>query len=176
MSTSAKFELRPFPIRTALIVDDDPEIEALLVRVLEPNSWAIQHAANNRAALLLIQRKFFDLILTSQGTSGREDIELLRKIRRVRPHTRLIILTDRSTPADVIAAMRERAFSYFCKPISMDALASLIRRAIEELCWDDGSGIVSATPEWLRILARCDLKTADQVLQFLDEFAELPDP
>src|SRR3954453_3414794 len=175
MSTSAKFELRPFPIRTALIVDDDPEIEALLVRVLEPNSWAIQHAANNRAALLLIQRKFFDLILTSQGTSGREDVELLRKIRRVRPHARLIILTDQSTPTDVIEAMRERAFSYFSKPISMDALSAMIGLAIEEPCWDDGIDIVSATPEWIRLLARCEMKTADRVLQFLDEFAELPE-
>src|SRR5947209_5317048 len=161
MSAVAKIELRPFAMKTALIVDDDPQIEALLLRVLKPESWAVQHAVDNAAVFLLAQRKAFDLILTDQKTSGREDIELLRKIRRVRPHTRLIILTDRSTPADVIAAMRERAFSYFCKPISMDALASIIRIAIEEPCWDDGIDIISATPEWLRILARCDLKTAD---------------
>jgi len=176
MSAVSNIEMRPFAVRTALIVDDDPQIQALLRRILEPKSWGIQHAIDNMAALLLAERKNFDLIFTDQKTSGREDIELLRKIRRVRPHTRLIILTDRSTPADVIAAMRERAFSYFCKPISMDALASIIRIAIEEPCWDDGIDIVSATPEWLRILARCDLKTADRVLQFLDEFAELPDP
>src|SRR5208283_1479157 len=31
------------------------------------------------------------------------------------------------------------------------------------------------TPEWIRLRVRCDLKTADRVLQFLDEIAELPD-
>ena len=175
MNALAKIGMRPFAVRTALIVDDDPQIEALLDRVLEPRSWAIRHAGDNRTAFLLAQRKTFDLILTSQKTSGREDIELLRKIRRVRPHTRLIILTDQSTPADVIEAMRASAFSYFSKPISMDALAAMIRIAIEEPSWDDGIDVVSATPEWIRILARCDLKTADRVLQFLDEFAELPD-
>ena len=52
----------------------------------------------------------------------------------------------------------------------------MIRHAIEEPCWDDGIDVVSATPEWIRILVRCDLKTADRVLQFFDEIAELPDP
>jgi CheY-like chemotaxis protein len=175
MSAVAKIEMRPFAVRTALIVGDDPEIEALLLSILHPKLCAIQHAVDNKAAFVLNQRKAFDLILTCQKTSGQDDVELLRKIRRVRPHTRLIILTDRSTPDDVIAAMRERAFSYFSKPISMDALAAMIRIAIEEPCWDDGIDIVSSTSEWIRILARCDLKTADRVLQFLDEFADLPD-
>jgi anti-sigma regulatory factor (Ser/Thr protein kinase) len=120
--------------------------------------------------------KNFDLILTSEKTSGKEDIELLRKIRRIRPHTRLIILTDESTPADVITSMREHAFSYFSKPFSPGTLTVMIRLAIEEPCWDDGIDVVSATPEWIRIRARCDLKTADRVLQFFDEIAELPNP
>src|SRR5256885_16623060 len=36
--------------------------------------------------------------------------------------------------------------------------------------------VVSATPEWIRIRARCGRKTVDSVLQFLDEIAELPYP
>lgn len=176
MSLAAKIEMHPVAVRTVLVVDHDHQIEALLLRVLAPKTWAIQHAVDNRAAFLLAQRKTFDLILTSQNTSGREDIELLRKIRRVRPHTRLIILTDQSTPADVVESMREHAFSYFSKPFSMDALALMIRMAIEDPCWDDGIDIISATPEWIRVFARCDLKTADRVLQFFDEIAELPNP
>jgi anti-sigma regulatory factor (Ser/Thr protein kinase)/ActR/RegA family two-component response regulator len=168
--------MRPFPIRTALLVGGDSQIEAQLRGILETEEWAIQHAGDNAAALNLAQKKSFDLILTSEKTSGREDIELLRKIRRIRPHTRLIILADESTPADVITSMRERAFSYFSKPFSPDALAVMIHHAIEEPCWDDGIDVVSATPEWIRIRARCDLKTADRVLQFFDEIAELPDP
>jgi anti-sigma regulatory factor (Ser/Thr protein kinase) len=85
-------------------------------------------------------------------------------------------LTDESTPSDVIASMRERAFSYFSKPFSMNALAAMIRMAVEEPCWDDGIDVLSATPEWIRILVRCDMKTADRVVQFMDEIAELPNP
>src|SRR5258708_1255454 len=176
MSALPSIEMRPFPVRTALVVGGESQIETPLRKVLKPGAWAIQHAKDNAAALGLGQRKGFDLIVTSEKTSGKEDIELLRKIRRIRPHTRLIILADESTPADVIAAMRERAFSYFSKPFSPDALASMIQHAIEEPCWDDGIDVVSATPEWIRIRARCDLKTADRVLQFFDEIAELPEP
>lgn len=176
MSALAKIGARPFAVATVLVVGNDPEVEALLVRILDPGSWAIQRVADNAAAFLLAQKKGFDLILTSQKTSGREDIELLRKIRGVRPHTRLIILTDESTPSDVIASMRERAFSYFSKPFSMNALAAMIRMAVEEPCWDDGIDVLSATPEWIRILVRCDMKTADRVVQFMDEIAELPNP
>jgi CheY-like chemotaxis protein/anti-sigma regulatory factor (Ser/Thr protein kinase) len=176
MNAAARIEMRPYPVRVALIVDDDPQIEDLLLRVLEQGAWAIQHAADNAAAFHLLHKKGFDLIVTSQKTSGRDDVELLRRIRRLRPHTRMIILTDSSTPADVIQSMRERAFSYFSKPFSMNALAAMIRMAVEEPCWDDGIDVISATPEWIRIVARCDLNTADRVLQFLEEFGELPDP
>jgi len=176
MNAVSSIELRPFPVRTALVVGGDSQIEAELREILESDAWAIQRAPNNATALLMAQKKGFDLILTSEKTSGKEDIELLRKIRRIRPHTRLIILADQSTPGDVITSMREHAFSYFSKLYSPDALAVMIRHAMEEPCWDDGIDVLSATPEWIRILARCDLKTADRVLQFFDEIAELPTP
>jgi len=176
VSALPAIEMRPFPVRTVLMVGGDPKIESQLRDLLAPDAWAIQHASDNAAALVMIQKKSFDLILTGEKTSGKDDIELLRKIRSLRPHTRLIILAHESTPEDVITSMREHAFSYFSRPFSPDALALMIQLAIEVPCWDDGIEVVSATPEWIRILARCDLKTADRVIQFLDEIAELPNP
>lgn len=176
MSALSTIGMSPFPVRVALIVGGDARVETLLRSILESDVWAIQTAPDNASALVLAQTKSFDLILTSEKTSGKEDIELLRKIRRIRPHTRLIILADESTPAEVLTSMRERAFSYFSKPVSLEGLAVMIRHAIEEPCWDDGIEVISATPEWIRIRARCDVQTADRVLQFFDEIAELPDP
>lgn len=176
MSALPNIESRPVPVRVALLVGRDSLIEEQLRDILEPGVWALQRATDNAAALAMARNKNFDLVLTSEKTSGREDVELLRKLRRIRPHTRLIILAEESTPTDVIASMREHAFSYFSKPFSAGALAVMIRHAIEEPCWDDGIDVVSATSEWIRIYARCDLKTADRVLQFFDEIAELPNP
>ena len=147
----------------------------LIHNILDPKVWSVRHAADNKAALALVKASPFDLILTSDKTSGKDDIELLRKIRLVRPHTRLIILTDESAPSYVIDSMRERAFSYFSRPFSLTALADMVQNAIEGPCWDDGIEVLSATPEWIRLLARCDLKTADRLIQFLHEIADLPE-
>jgi DNA-binding NarL/FixJ family response regulator len=158
------------------LVDADSEIRTLLLSILEPESWVVMSVPDNLAALALSRARAFDLVITSDKTSGNEDIELLRQIRRVRPHTRLIILASESTPADVITSMRERAFSYLSKPVSLDTLAAMIHIATEGPCWDDGIEVVSGTPELIRILARCDVKTADRLVQFLNEVAELPEP
>lgn len=176
MSAARQINLRPFAIRNVLVVGIDRDLEAIVRDVLESGDWAITYTPNNAAVLTLLQRKSFDLILTSEKTSGAEDVELLRKIRGLRPHTRLIILTDESAPEDVITAMREGAFSYFSKPFSKDTLAVMIRNAVEQPWWRDGINVISATPEWIRVLAHCDLQTADRVLQFFDEIAELPNP
>lgn len=174
MSSSPHVETRTSAPKAALVVDADPQIESLLTSILKPGQWTITHAPDNKAALKQAESRAFDLILTSEKTSGRDDVELLRKLRRARPHTRLIILADESTPSDVIESVREHAFSYFTKPFSLDALGDMIRIATEGPCWDDGIEILSATPEWIRVMARCEVNTADRLLQFLNEIADLP--
>lgn len=162
--------------RTALVVNADPDVEAMLLSILRPEEWSMLHVSDNNAALATAQEKAFDLIVTGQNTSGKADVELLRKIRRVRPHTRLIILAGESTPADVIASIRQSAFSYFSKPFSIASVAEMVRFAAEGPTWDDGIEVISATPAWLCLLARCDRETADRLLQFLEEIADLPEP
>jgi DNA-binding NarL/FixJ family response regulator len=166
---------RPVPVRTALVVDANPEVDEVVTNTLVPNAWSIRHVSNNLAALAWAEATSCDLILTSEKTSGKQDVELLRLIRRVRPHTKLIILTDQATPADVIASMRERAFSFFSKPISPELLANMIRSAAEGPCWDEGIEILSATPQWIRLAASCDMRTAERLVQFIHEIADLPD-
>lgn len=48
--------------------------------------------------------------------------------------------------------------------------------AVAEPPWDDGIEVISATPEWISIVARCDMKTADRLVQFLKEISDLEDP
>jgi anti-sigma regulatory factor (Ser/Thr protein kinase) len=137
--------------------------------------WNIARAGNNLYALSLIESWPFDLVITGQNTSGAADVELLRKIRRVRPHVRLVILTNESTPSDVITSMRAGAFSYFSAPFTSDSLVEMIRLAAELPCWDDGIEVISATPAWIQLMARCDRHTADRLLQFLHEIIDLPE-
>ena len=157
-----------------LLVDPDPEVDSLLNQVVTSDGWNIERAPDNETALLFIRSGPFDLVITGQKTSGREDVELLRKIRAIRPHTRMIILTDTSTPEDVIASLREKAFSYFKPPFDRVLLADMVHQAVSEPCWDDGIEVISATHNWIRVIARCTLVTADRLVQFLRS-ADLPE-
>jgi anti-sigma regulatory factor (Ser/Thr protein kinase)/CheY-like chemotaxis protein len=159
--------IAPSTSQTALVIDSGPELNELLNRVLSQDGWAIDHAANHEEALELAKRDPFDLIITGRKTRGPEDIEFLRKIRGSRPHVRMIILADEWTPGDVLTAMREGAFSYFCAPFQLETIAETVRTAMNEPCWDDGIEVLSATPEWVRVMARCDLETAERLVLFL---------
>jgi len=175
MSSASGPEVGYIPTRTALVVDADARVEAIVNEALNRHHWSIQHAPDNVAALAIAEAKNCEFVLTSDKTSGKEDVELLRKLRRVRPHTRMIILTDEATPADVLESMREHAFSYFSGPLRHDLLAYMIQLAAEGPSWDDGIEVLSATPAWIRLAARCDLGTAERLVQFVNEVADLPD-
>jgi anti-sigma regulatory factor (Ser/Thr protein kinase)/ActR/RegA family two-component response regulator len=159
----------------ALIVRSGPEIDQLLTNLFQQEKWEIQFAADNTEALQHAKDSLFDVIITGERTSGKEDIELLRRLRMVRPHTRLIILTEEFIPGDVLAAIRERALSYFSRPFSTERLAEMIRIAMSEPFWDDGIEVLHGTPNWVRLCVRCDLATANRLLQFYREASDLPD-
>jgi DNA-binding response OmpR family regulator len=163
--------------QTALLIGSDPEVEVALSGILAPEGWHLRTAASNDDAFALTKSRAFDLIITGRHTSGREDVALLRRIRGVHPHTRMIILTDESTPADAIASMREYAFGYLSKSFSIDALSEIVHMALDSPAWDDGIEVVSATPQWIKLHIRCAMQTADRLLLFMREISglNLPD-
>jgi anti-sigma regulatory factor (Ser/Thr protein kinase)/ActR/RegA family two-component response regulator len=175
MSSNYHTETQPASNKTVLAVDPDPQTSAMLSSILTPLGWALEIALDNRAVFALLKIRPYDLIITGEGTAGREDVALLQGIRRVRPHTRLIILTGESTPEDVIASMREHAFGYFSKPFSLESLAETVRMVTDGPCWDDGIEVLSATPTLISLAVRCDVRTADRLLIFLGEIADLPE-
>ena len=162
--------------KAALLIGADSEVESALAGILSPEGWRIQKASDNDEAFALAKTCVFELIITGRHTSGREDVAFLRRIRCVRPHTRMIILTDDSTPADVIASMREYAFGYLSKGFSLESLSETVHMALDSPAWDDGIEVESATPQWIRLHVRCERYAADRLLQFMREIADLDLP
>jgi CheY-like chemotaxis protein len=158
--------------KIALVVPTGGEVDELLASVLTGEGWGIQHASDNQHALARATTEPFDLIITGRQTLGPDDVELLRKVRSARPHVRLIILTDKFTPGDVLSAMREGAFSYFSAPFKASELTDMIRAAMDAPCWDDGIEVLEGTPAWVRLAARCDIETANRLVQFLQGVRE----
>jgi CheY-like chemotaxis protein/anti-sigma regulatory factor (Ser/Thr protein kinase) len=165
----------PAPGKNSVLVVADDEINHLLFSQMTLRGWEVEYVADNLAALEVLKERPFDLVITAEKTQANQDIELLRAFRKIRPHCRMIILTSESTTEDVIAALRARAFSFFSKPYSPETLIEMVRSAVEGPCWDDGIEVVSAKPDWVCLLARCDQPTAERLVQFFDELIELPE-
>lgn len=160
--------------KTVLVVgcSDSPATSAVATVL---SSWKLECARDNEEALGLLEKSAFDLVITN-GSSGQEGAEMLRKVRGLRPQTRLIIVTERSTPADVIAAIRVGAFSYFTKPLSTQALEEVLQLAMDSPAWEESIEMLSGTDAWIRLSVRCDVSTANRLQQFVREFLDLPEP
>ena len=59
------------------MVEFDAQVEAVLEGALNHESWNIRHVSSNAEALRSAEAEPCDLIITSEKTSGRDDIELV---------------------------------------------------------------------------------------------------
>lgn len=161
--------------KSALLIGDDEAVSEALKSILAPEGWTLEKCDSLTDALTLAQSHQYSLLVTSRETSGKEDVEFLQRIRKIKPHTRVIILTDESTPEDVIASMRAHAFGYLSKGFSVETLAETVHTVLETPAWDDGIEILSATPNLITLAVRCTMVAAERLLQFMREIADLPE-
>jgi anti-sigma regulatory factor (Ser/Thr protein kinase) len=87
----------------------------------------------------------------------------------MRPDAKVMVMTADSTPANIVRAIREHAFSYFSKPFSPSAVADTIAQAVDMHPWQDDIEVLSASPEWISLRLRCKMETADRLMQFVRE-------
>ena len=95
--------------RKMLVVDPEHGVESVLKQLAIKEGWNFQEAPDNQAVLALVKASEFDLIITGEETSASEDLALLRKIRAVRPHIRMIILTKENTPGEIVGCLKDNA-------------------------------------------------------------------
>jgi anti-sigma regulatory factor (Ser/Thr protein kinase)/ActR/RegA family two-component response regulator len=133
----------------------------------------IERFSSKASLLAAIEASPAALVVTGEGTSGTEAVDILRDILSVRAGTRVILQPKHSAQAEVIAAIREGVFSYFSRPYFDAAFGEILRHAVSGDPWEDSISVNSATPAWLRMMARCELSTADRVIQFMNELSDL---
>ncbi|HEX9370149.1 MAG TPA: response regulator, partial [Roseiflexaceae bacterium] len=141
--------------RNLLVVDDDPAVIELLTSVLRRDDRHIVGAYDCRTALDEIRRAPYDLMVAGLSRNGVDGLDLLRRARQLRPQTPVILAAETSDPARVIRAIRERAYSFFHKPLPPGAVADMVQQALAASAWQDDIEVVAARPEWLRLLVRC---------------------
>ena len=128
---------------------------------------SFESAAGSADALRRLRQRSYDAVITSPCSTVEEDLALLEEMRHVRPGVKTIVLAPRTTPEDVIAALRARVFTLFSAPFDPAEIAGTVRRAVEESGGTGGIEVVSAHRGWLSVRLDCRLVTADRLVQFL---------
>ncbi|HLY16584.1 MAG TPA: response regulator [Bryobacteraceae bacterium] len=155
--------------RSLLLVDDDPAVHELLTAVLHPPDWEIESAYDGLEGLARVEKRPYDLVLTDVRMPGMDGLEMLRRIRQIRPEAKVMVMTAESTPTSIVRAIREQAFCYFSKPFSPISVADMIAQAVDTRHWQDDIEVLSAAPSWIGLRLRCKMETADRLIQFVRE-------
>lgn len=157
--------------KTLLIVDDDPEIHTLVESMLRGSGWDAESTLEGEEALARLASRPYDLVLTDILMPGMDGITLLSRIQAIRPGARVLVMTAFNRPDRVAGSLRGQAAGYLAKPFSKDTLMDALAAALDCDLLPDDIEVLSDSPSWISVKARCKLETADRLTRF---FHELP--
>lgn len=118
------------PRPAILIVDDDPDIAAGLMDLLEHDGYQVQSVQTGREAIARVSEQSFATVLLDLGLPDCDGSEVLAAILSMVPTLPVIVLTAYSTLERSVASLGHGAFSFLAKPYNREELRSVLRRAV----------------------------------------------
>jgi two-component system cell cycle response regulator CpdR len=76
-----------------LIIDDDETIRVVLLRTLVNAGHSVEQAGDGRAGLRALEREPFDLVVTDIVMPETEGLELMMRVRELRPRSKIIVMS-----------------------------------------------------------------------------------
>jgi len=111
-----------------LLVDDEEEFVDVLSQRLEARGFAVNTAFNGDEAIAAIEEHDVDVVILDVQMPGRNGIDTLQEIKRLRPITEVIILTGHGTVETAIQGMKLGSYDYLMKPTNTEELVDKINR------------------------------------------------
>ncbi len=116
---------------TILIIDDEEKIRTLLARLLQLEGYEVRTSPDARTGLSLLQRQSFDVILCDVRLPDVNGIELIPRIKTIRPESEIIMITAFGTIPDGVKAIKQGASDYITKGEGEEQILPTIARAME---------------------------------------------
>jgi len=111
-----------------LVVDDQEPIRTVIRDGLVFHGYTVATAANADEALFALERSGYDLALMDLKMPGTlNGVQLLAQAHRRWPRTITIVLTGYAALDSAIAALRQGASDYLCKPVSTTELIRCVQ-------------------------------------------------
>jgi DNA-binding NtrC family response regulator len=130
VTSRQKQAARPIETANILMIDDEAAIRESIETLLTLEGFSVSLAADGPAGLDLIARNHYDLLLLDLALPGESGIDLLPRIKELRPELPVIMITAYGTVGNVVDAIRAGAENFVQKPWDNEKLLADIRSAI----------------------------------------------
>jgi DNA-binding NtrC family response regulator len=113
-----------------LVVDDEKNIRVGLGKSLELDGYNVLLAADGKEALDTVDKSDVDLVIADLKMPRLSGEELLKRMTASYPTIPVIILTGHGSIEAAVNAMRDGAYDFLTKPVNLDHLTLLVKRAL----------------------------------------------
>lgn len=120
-----------------LIVDDEESVRDSLNNWFTEDGYRVVCAENAKTALSMLESGPYDIILADIKMPGMDGLEMLRRIKALKPDSIVIIMTAFATVNTAVMALKDGAFDYVTKPFDPDDLSHLIRNATRQISLEE---------------------------------------
>lgn len=110
-----------------LIVDDDAELAAMLVKLLSREGWVTRTALSTAAAESAMRLKLPEIVLLDAMLPDGNGFDLARRWRSAHPTLGIVMLTARGDPLDRVLGLEIGADDYLPKPFEPRELVARLR-------------------------------------------------
>ena len=116
---------------SVLLVDDDVLILQTIGMALEKEGYEVKTAESGEAALVLLRKRSFDLLITDLVMDAIDGIALLKKAKKLIPEIKVIILTAYGSITSTIDALRLGADDFLLKPCEPEEIFFRLQKCLE---------------------------------------------
>jgi two-component system nitrogen regulation response regulator GlnG len=115
---------------TILIADDDRSIRTVLTQALGRSGYNVRTTGHAATLWRWVQDGEGDLVITDVLMPDENGLDLVPRIKRVRPDLRIVVMSAQSTILTAVKATQRGAFEYLPKPFDLKELLSVVARAL----------------------------------------------
>lgn len=114
-----------------LLVDDEKEFIDALAQRLEIRGFEVKTVYSGLEAIKIIPNLDFDVVVLDIKMPGMEGLEVLGKIKNIKPEVEVVMLTAHGSLEEAMQAMKKDAHDFIMKPASIDVIIEKIKTAYE---------------------------------------------
>jgi two-component system nitrogen regulation response regulator GlnG len=116
---------------TILVADDDDSIRTVVTQALSRAGYEVRSTGNASTLWQWVENGDGDLVITDVVMPDENGLDLVPKIRRIRPNLRIVVMSAQNTLLTAVKATERGAFEYLPKPFDLKELVSVVRRGLD---------------------------------------------